>query len=78
MGPQPQYPDCKNLDIKGPYYTWRGTTSLYGKAMRLDYAIVSSSILSLVQSVEIFGKGFDLKGFLGSDHCPVKITLLNS
>ena len=51
------------LDPLGPNYTWRGAAGVqiseagrfYGKGMRIDYAMVSESILSAVKSVEILG-----------------------
>ena len=51
------------LDPLGPNYTWRGAAGVqiseagrfYGKGMRIDYAMVSESILSAVKSVQILG-----------------------
>jgi exonuclease III len=72
--------------ILGPHFTWRGSAGAnvpesgryYRKGMRIDYALVSRSILPMVQSVRIHGRGKDLEGFLGSDHCPVILTLTSS
>ena len=44
--------------------------------MRIDYALVSRSLLDRVVSCEIMGRGYGLDGFLGSDHCPVMLTLV--
>lgn len=52
------------LNPLGPNYTWRGSAGTtvaeggryYGKGMRIDYALVSRSILSLVVSTVILGE----------------------
>eukprot|EP00903_Cladosiphon_okamuranus_P008807 g8434.t1 len=69
-----------------PGITWRGTAGnvvpeagrYYGKGMRIDYFLVSKELVPRVKEVKVFGSGADRKGFLGSDHCPLKITLLDS
>ena len=43
--------------------------------MRLDYALVSEGLRDLVESCEILGHGSGREGFMGSDHCPVLLTL---
>lgn len=51
------------LDPLGPNYTWRGAAGVqiaeagrfYGRGMRIDYAMVSESILKNVKSVVILG-----------------------
>ena len=76
---------CPHLDPAGPNFTWRGAAGVngvpksgiyYEKAMRLDYALVSEALLPRVVSCEILGQGRDRQGFLGSDHCPIMLTLV--
>lgn len=56
--------------------------------MRLDYAVVSAALTPLVQSCEILDRSIpatrpeqhedaspQVGGFMGSDHCPVVLTL---
>ena len=63
-------------------YTWRGSapvnssfSSLYGKGMRLDYALVQTPLATHVKSSAILGRGKDRDGFLGSDHAPIELVL---
>ena len=64
-------------------WTWRGAAGLsvpsagryYGRGMRIDYTLVSASLVPRVVRAEILGSGFDRHGFLGSDHCPVLLEL---
>lgn len=43
--------------------------------MRIDYFLVSRALVHRVSDVKVFGSGADRKGFLGSDHCPLLLTL---
>ncbi|CAN0306035.1 unnamed protein product [Ectocarpus sp. 6 AP-2014] len=64
--------------------TWRGTAGnqvaamgrYYGKGMRIDYFLLSTALAPRIKEVKVFGSGADRDGFLGSDHCPVMLTLL--
>lgn len=58
-------------------FTWRGSDSGKFKqtAMRLDHVILSSSLESKLIDCKILGHGFHKEGFLGSDHCPLKVVL---
>ncbi|CAM9939190.1 unnamed protein product [Pylaiella littoralis] len=64
--------------------TWRGTAGnqvaamgrYYGKGMRIDYFLLSRALASRIKEVRVYGSGADRDGFLGSDHCPLMLTLL--
>ncbi|CBJ25517.1 conserved unknown protein [Ectocarpus siliculosus] len=64
--------------------TWRGTAGnqvaamgrYYGKGMRIDYFLLSTALAPRIKEVKVFGSGADRDGFLGSDHCPLMLTLL--
>ncbi|CAB1110598.1 unnamed protein product [Ectocarpus sp. CCAP 1310/34] len=64
--------------------TWRGTAGnqvaamgrYYGKGMRIDYFLLSTVLAPRIKEVKVFGSGADRDGFLGSDHCPLMLTLL--
>lgn len=43
--------------------------------MRIDYFLVSKKVIPRVKEVKVFGSGAERKGFLGSDHCPLLLTL---
>eukprot|EP00752_Nemacystus_decipiens_P016475 g14728.t1 len=66
-----------------PGITWRGTAGTsspmagryYGKGMRIDYFLVSKKLVPCIKEVKVFGSGADRIGFLGSDHCPLMLTL---
>ncbi len=92
MNPAPE--DSLKEDIKqhsdelinGNHFTWRGTAGIdvkeaglfYGKGMRIDYAMVSKSLVEregFVIGLEICGHGKDRSGFLGSDHSPIILRL---
>jgi endonuclease/exonuclease/phosphatase family metal-dependent hydrolase len=63
------------VDTTQPLWSWRGVLD---KAMRLDYTLVSSSLVSRVTEATILGSATDTGahvGFFGSDHCPVLLTL---
>lgn len=64
--------------------TWRGTPGrdgvpeagrYYGKGMRIDYVLVSPSLAPRVVDAVVHGVGPEREGFLGSDHCPLLVTL---
>lgn len=67
-------------------FTWRGAmrakdkrfpAKFEGKAMRLDYFLVHSYFpIHRIESCEILGDGVQRNGFLGSDHCPIKLILM--
>ncbi|KAG5617983.1 hypothetical protein H5410_017807 [Solanum commersonii] len=46
-----------------------------GKRMRIDYFIVSEKMKDRIISCEMHGRGIELDGFYGSDHCPVSLEL---
>ncbi|KAI0564693.1 Endonuclease/Exonuclease/phosphatase [Gracilaria domingensis] len=60
--------------------SWRGhpTGKHGGRGMRIDHCIVSRELASKVASVEITGHGADRQGFLGSDHCPIVVCMLEA
>ncbi len=60
-----------NPDTEGAYSWWSYRAGARGKNVgwRIDYFLVSSSNLHAVKSASI------LSEVLGSDHCPVQITL---
>lgn len=48
--------------------------------MRIDYTLVSESLLGEeggleIARAEVLGRGIDMKGFHGSDHCPILLEL---
>lgn len=45
------------------------------QGMRIDYFLLSTVLASQIAGVEVFGRGKDREGFLGSDHSPVMLTL---
>jgi exonuclease III len=65
--------------------TWRGapgvdipnTGRYYGKGMRIDYILVSQELLASHRVMKAkYGKGGVMRdGFLGSDHCPLLVTI---
>nr|AAL73527.2 putative AP endonuclease [Sorghum bicolor] len=46
-----------------------------GKRMRIDYFLVSEQLKDRIVSCEMHGRGIELDGFYGSDHCPVTLEL---
>ncbi|KAB2000149.1 hypothetical protein ES319_D12G212100v1 [Gossypium barbadense] len=58
-------------------FSWSGNPigKYRGKRMRIDYFIVSEKLKERVAECEIHGKGIELEGFYGSDHCPVSLQL---
>eukprot|EP00928_Gymnodinium_smaydae_P042253 TRINITY_DN28473_c0_g1_i1.p1 TRINITY_DN28473_c0_g1~~TRINITY_DN28473_c0_g1_i1.p1 ORF type:complete len:438 (-),score=82.16 TRINITY_DN28473_c0_g1_i1:47-1360(-) len=66
----------------GAHYTWRGSPPVnmpvakyHGKGMRIDYALVAEELLPRVVDSTILGEGADRRGFMGSDHAPVRLAL---
>ncbi|KAH7290420.1 hypothetical protein KP509_30G047900 [Ceratopteris richardii] len=58
-------------------FTWSGNPvgKYRGKRMRIDYFLVSRSLLSRLVQSTIHGCGIELEGFYGSDHCPITMNL---
>eukprot|EP00897_Mesotaenium_endlicherianum_P004483 jgi/Mesen1/4062/ME000213S03085 len=58
-------------------FTWSGhpVGKFRGKRMRIDYFLVSQSLAGRVLRCEHGGRGTELEGYLGSDHCPVTLQL---
>ncbi|XP_051147540.1 DNA-(apurinic or apyrimidinic site) endonuclease [Andrographis paniculata] len=58
-------------------FSWSGNPigKYRGKRMRIDYFIVSEKLKERIVACEIHGKGIELEGFYGSDHCPVSLEL---
>ena len=65
--------------------TWRGTPGAppnppeygryYGKGMRIDYVLLQAQLRARLVRTEVLGHGFERRGFLGSDHCPLLLEL---
>lgn len=66
----------KDKDIDGGF-SWSGHPigKYRGKRMRIDYFIVSEQLKDRIISCEMHGRGIELDGFYGSDHCPVSLEL---
>ncbi|XP_047314493.1 DNA-(apurinic or apyrimidinic site) endonuclease [Impatiens glandulifera] len=58
-------------------FSWSGNPigKYRAKRMRIDYFTVSEKLKDRIVSCEMHGQGVDLKGFYGSDHCPVSLEL---
>ena len=63
-------------------YSWRGhppvghvPARFYGKGMRIDHFLLSTTLFGRVRRCDIMGRGRDRVGFMGSDHCPVVLEL---
>lgn len=58
-------------------FSWSGNPigKYRGKRMRIDYFIVSEKLKDRIIQCEMHGHGIELKGFYGSDHCPVSLEL---
>ncbi|KAJ8553974.1 hypothetical protein K7X08_024652 [Anisodus acutangulus] len=56
-------------------FSWSGNPvgKYRGKRMRIDYFIVSEKLKDRIVSCEMHGRGIELDGFYGSDHCPVSL-----
>lgn len=66
----------------GPFFTWRGhppvhqaVARYHGKGMRIDYALMAQELLPRLSACDILGSGADRNGFLGSDHCPLRLSM---
>lgn len=66
-----------NYEPEKNNFTWRGSHSgkFYKKSMRLDHIFLSKTLESNLIETVILGHGYDKTGFLGSDHCPLKVVL---
>ncbi|RVW75146.1 DNA-(apurinic or apyrimidinic site) lyase [Vitis vinifera] len=66
----------KEKDMEGGF-SWSGNPigKYRGKRMRIDYFIVPEALKDRIVACEIHGQGIELKGFYGSDHCPVSLEL---
>lgn len=68
-----------DVDIEGPHFSYRGAPGergagrYYAKGMRIDHALVSVDLR--VAACELLGRGVDCAGFMGSDHCPLRLRL---
>ncbi|XP_038893653.1 DNA-(apurinic or apyrimidinic site) endonuclease [Benincasa hispida] len=58
-------------------FSWSGHPigKYRGKRMRIDYFLVSESLIGRIASCEMHGQGIELQDFYGSDHCPVSLEL---
>ena len=65
-------------------WTWRGMPGrngesqkgrYFGRGMRIDYTLVSQSLVDRVERAEILGFGEYQENFIGSDHCPILLEL---
>lgn len=58
-------------------FSWSGNPvgKYRGKRMRIDYFIVSEQLKGRIVACKMHGQGIELKGFCGSDHCPVSLEL---
>lgn len=73
-------PYFKRGTVRPPVHAPRPTPHAAGfpdcrQGMRIDYFLPSAALASRVAEVKVFGSGADREGFLGSDHCPVMLTL---
>ncbi|KAF7838217.1 DNA-(apurinic or apyrimidinic site) lyase [Senna tora] len=61
-------------------FSWSGNPvgKYRGKRMRIDYFIVSEKMKDRIVACEMQGRGIELEGFHGSDHCPVTLELSSS
>ena len=63
-------------NIDGPNFTWRGGIGKYHlMGMRLDHVFVSSKFREKIVDAKILGHSVNMTGFLGSDHCPIKVIV---
>lgn len=58
-------------------FSWSGNPigKYRGKRMRIDYFLVSEQLKDRIVSCKMHGRGIELEGFHGSDHCPVTLEL---
>jgi len=59
------------------YHRRGGEGTYHKKAMRLDHVFVSRKLIDEQNIIDcrILGHGYDKAGFLGSDHCPIKVVV---
>ncbi len=64
----------KNPDVPGLYTWWtqRGAARAKNVGWRIDHFLVSQTLMDQVKNIEIHAH------VMGSDHCPVSLTLLES
>jgi len=73
-------------NITAPRFTWRGHPGKAGnpmagkffmKGMRIDHVLVSKGLMNNVEDIEICGqgKGSNDPSFMGSDHCPLLLSI---
>ncbi|KAG2329631.1 hypothetical protein Bca52824_000811 [Brassica carinata] len=58
-------------------FSWSGNPigKYRGKRMRIDYFLVSEQLKDRIVCCKMHGRGIELEGFYGSDHCPVSLEL---
>ena len=58
-------------------FTWRGTKNFFSKGARFDHFFIDSTIQISggVKQSWIVNNGTDPAGFMGSDHCPIMLSL---
>lgn len=65
-------------------FSWRGSPGkgdnpyagrFYAKGMRIDHALVSECLRDTLLDCDLLGHGIDRQGFMGSDHCPLRLRL---
>ncbi|GAB2223685.1 hypothetical protein Droror1_Dr00004423 [Drosera rotundifolia] len=58
-------------------FSWSGNPvgKYRGKRMRIDYFLVAEKLKDRIISCQMHGRGIELEGFYGSDHCPVSLEL---
>ncbi|KAI4329516.1 hypothetical protein MLD38_027897 [Melastoma candidum] len=61
-------------------FSWSGHPigKYRGKRMRIDYFLVSEKLKDRIIKCQMHGRGIELEGFYGSDHCPVSLELSES
>ncbi|XP_010550711.1 PREDICTED: DNA-(apurinic or apyrimidinic site) lyase [Tarenaya hassleriana] len=66
----------KDKDMESGF-SWSGHPigKYRGKRMRIDYFLVSEQLRDQIVSCQMHGRGIELEGFYGSDHCPVSMEL---
>jgi len=76
------HPATESPPAEGPHYTWRGSPPVnmpvaryHGKGMRIDYGLIAEELLPRLSESSILGHGAERRGFLGSDHCPIRLVL---
>jgi len=65
------------------HWSWRGSPGndnplngkYYGRGMRIDYALVSTTMATHILRSDILGHGANRTGYMGSDHSPIILQL---